>query len=88
MRSAGSTTLLDRAYAGFFNTILMPGWERLVRHRDTLKHLRYLEASQWLSAEERARYELIDLRQLLAYAGKHVPYYRELFRRERFDPRA
>jgi phenylacetate-CoA ligase len=88
VRSAGSTTLLDRAYAGFFNTILMPGWERLVRHRDTLKHLRYLEASQWLSAEERARYELIDLRQLLAYAGKHVPYYRELFRRERFDPRA
>ncbi len=79
---------VDRAYAALFGAILMPAWERLVRRRDTLKYVAYLEASQWLPHEERSKRELSELRLLLSYAGAHIPYYRELFRRERFDPRA
>lgn len=82
-----ATLSVDRGYAAFFGTILMPSWERVIRRRDTLKYLEYLEASQWLPIERRAELELADLRALLAYAGEHVPYYRELFRRERFEPR-
>jgi phenylacetate-CoA ligase len=78
---------VDRAYAALFGSILMPSWEGVVRRRDTLKYLRYLEASQWAPREERAKREVADLRQLLSHAGEHVPYYRELFRKERFDPR-
>lgn len=46
-----------------------------------------LRASEYWPAE-RLR-ELADgrLRKLVAYAAKHVPYYRELFTRERLDPR-
>jgi phenylacetate-CoA ligase len=84
--TAGSA--VDRAYAAFFGSILMPSWEGVVRGRDTLKYLKYLEASQWLPREERVQRELTELRHLLAYAGANVPYYRELFRKERFDPRA
>jgi phenylacetate-CoA ligase len=46
-----------------------------------------LKVSQWLSREERSRREVAALRHLLSYAGEHVPYYRELFKRVRFDPR-
>jgi phenylacetate-CoA ligase len=66
----------------------MPSWERLVRRRDTLDHLAYLESSQWLPREERHQREVEDLRRLLQYAGRHVPYYSELFRKARFDPLA
>ena len=66
----------------------MPAWERVVRRRDTLNHLAYLEASQWLPPEERSKREVLELRQLLSHAEEHVPYYRELFRIHRFDPRS
>ena len=81
------TLSVDRGYAAFFGAILMPSWERVIRRRDTLKYLEYLKLSQWLPRERRAERELADLRALLTYAGEHVPYYRELFRRERFEPR-
>lgn len=87
MRHVSPFSSVDRAYAAVFSAILMPSWERVVRRRDTLKYLAYLEASQWLPAEERSKREIIELRDLLSYAGEHVPYYRELFRKERFDPR-
>ena len=82
-----SRLIVDRAYASVFNAVLMPAWERVVRHRDTLKHLKYLDASQWLSPEARAIREVLSLRQLLSDAGEHVPYYREVFQRAHFDPR-
>jgi phenylacetate-CoA ligase len=82
-----ATRSVDRAYAALFSAILMPWWERVVRRRDTLKYLEYLEASQWLPRELRAEREVIELRALLSYAGEHIPYYRALFRQERFDPR-
>src|SRR5258708_37810155 len=82
----GATHSVDRGYATFLNTILLPSWDRIVRRRDTPRYLEYLEASQWLHRERRAERELADLRSLLAYAGEHVPYYRDLFRREQLDP--
>jgi phenylacetate-CoA ligase len=79
---------LDRAYAALFGTVLMPSWERVVRRRETLSFLAYLEQSQWIPREEREKRELAELKSLLAHAAEHVPYYRELFAKERFDPRA
>ena len=86
MTKSAAMRPVDRAYAAFFGAILLPSWER-VRRRDTLKYLEYLEASQWLPHEERSKRELVELRLLLSHAQAHIPYYRELFRRERFDPR-
>jgi phenylacetate-CoA ligase len=77
---------VDRAYATFFRTVLVPSWEH-VRQRDTLEHLAYLEASQWRPREERTKQDAQDLRRLLSYAGEHVPYYREIFKQAHFDPR-
>ena len=77
----------DWAYSAIFESLLFPGWERGVRGRDTLRHLAYLEESQWLSREELDRRETQALVELLAYVGQNVPYYRELFQKQRFDPR-
>jgi phenylacetate-CoA ligase len=78
----------DLAYGAIFESVLLPAWERGVRGRSTLQHLAQLEQSQWLSREELDRLETDALVRLLSYAGAHVPYYRELFRNQRFDPRA
>src|SRR5258708_16734055 len=43
---------------------------------------------QGRSAEEIEHDQLQSLRALLAHAGRHVPYWRETFRRVRCDPRA
>jgi phenylacetate-CoA ligase len=80
-------SVIDRAYATLFGSILMPSWEGVVRRRDTLAYLKYLDLSQWVPREERSKRELAELRHLLSYAGEHVPYYRDLFRKEHFDPR-
>lgn len=78
----------DSAYGAIFQNLLLPVWERGVRRRDTLDHLASLERSQWLSREELAHGETRALVELLSYAGQHVPYYREIFGKLRFDPRA
>ncbi len=78
----------DAAYGTAYQKLLLPLWERGVRGRSTLAHLDHLERSQWLSREEIERAETHELIQLLSYAGANVPYYRELFRAQRFDPRA
>jgi len=77
----------DSAYGTVFQALLMPVWERGVRGRDTLTHLASLERSQWFSREELNRLETQSLIELLSYAGTNVPYYRELFQKERFDQR-
>jgi phenylacetate-CoA ligase len=78
----------DRVYGAVFGNLLLPTWERVIRRRDTLKHLSYLERSQWLPAVEREREEAAALTRLLCHAGAHVPYYRDLFRKHHVDPRA
>ncbi len=47
-----------------------------------------LEQTQWWSAERIREHQFVQLAQLVRHAGATVPYYRELFRRIGFDPRA
>src|ERR1041384_2545848 len=79
---------LDEAYSKLFCKVLLPAWERIVRRRDTLTYLDYLEKSQWLPPEAREEHTVLALRGLLSYVGENVPYYKDLFATERFDPRA
>jgi hypothetical protein len=78
----------DWAYGALFRRVLMPLWEGKVRGRATLTHLQQLEQTQWLSREQLDELQTQSLVKLLTYAGENVPYYRELFRTARFDPRA
>jgi phenylacetate-CoA ligase len=85
---AAPAAFLDEAYADVLGNFLVPSWERIVRRRDTLKHLAYLNESQWLDREQLERRTVLALRRLLRHAGRYVPYYQELFREHGFDPRA
>ncbi|WP_312438853.1 glycosyltransferase [Janthinobacterium sp.] len=73
-------------YARLAGRWLFPLHEKFKRH-DSVRLLRRMERSQWWSAQQLERWRLARLRSLLRHAGKHVPYYGELFRRSRFDPR-
>ncbi|AUM00694.1 phenylacetate--CoA ligase family protein [Zoogloeaceae bacteirum Par-f-2] len=75
--------LYTRLVAG----VLFPFQERLKGH-DTVRVRRAMEASQWWPRERIEALQLARLRRLLADAGAHVPYYRDLFARLGFDPRA
>ena len=86
MDSSSLRRTCDLAYGAIFKSVFLPAWERGVRGRDTLGHLAYLEESQWLSREELNLLETRALVKLLTYAGKSVPYYRELFHQHRFEP--
>jgi len=55
-----------------FSAFLMPAWERIVRRRDTLNQLAYLEASQWLAPEERSKREVTELRERPRNLAKSV----------------
>jgi phenylacetate-CoA ligase len=74
-------------YAWIFQNALSPFWEKAIRRRPTHQHLAFLEATQWLPEEEIERIQLGMLKQLLVHAGERVPYYSELFKKARFDPR-
>lgn len=87
MRSASFDDFGNRAYAAVFQRVL-PFWEGVVRRRATLQHLDYLERSQWLSADERRVHCDRAVERLVLHAATHVPYYRELFRAHRLDPRS
>ncbi|HEU5219086.1 MAG TPA: hypothetical protein VFU23_10530 [Gemmatimonadales bacterium] len=58
--------------------VIFPLHERLKR-KPTFERLRELERTQWLAPERLAEYRLDRLRQLLAFADLHVPYYHALF---------
>ena len=87
-RATRARAQADRAYTSLFERVLWPTWDTAVRRRETQKHLVFLERSQWLDPELRRERQLSSLVALLSYAGREVPYYRELFRAYRFDPRA
>ncbi|MFM9916850.1 MAG: phenylacetate--CoA ligase family protein [Rhizobacter sp.] len=73
------------AYTRFTSRLLFPLHERLKGHTSVAVRRR-LEASQWWSAEQLEALQLERLRDLLGEAGRHVPYYRDLFRSLGFDP--
>jgi phenylacetate-CoA ligase len=76
-----------RAYSVVYRRVLWPAWEGLARRRTTPHHLAFVERMQWRSPEEIERYQVHALRQLLAHAGAHIRYWRELFARVGFDAR-
>ncbi len=65
--------------------VLFPLHELAKGHRSVAMR-RELEASQWWTPEQLERAQVQRLRTFLVAAGRHVPYYRELFRRNDFDP--
>ncbi len=82
-----SPSLGARTYAGVYQRLLWPTWERLARGRTTAQHLGFLEKMQWRSPEAIERCQLGALRALLSHAGRNVPYWRDTFRRLGFDAR-
>lgn len=77
----------ERVYAWTCEKVLLNTWERVIRRRPTMDYLAWLRETQWLPPEQIEAIQLERLKKLLAYAGEHVPYYRELFRAIGFDPR-
>lgn len=69
----------------FIASLVFPLQERL-KHHSTVADRRAMEDSQWWPAARLEALRLQRLRALLAHAGSHVPYYRELFGRLAFDP--
>jgi phenylacetate-CoA ligase len=82
LRSSDGSSL----YAWTYEHALF-AWQHAVRHRAILGQLRYLESTQWLTEETLEDLQVAKLRSLLVEIGAHVPYYRELFEKVRFDPR-
>jgi len=74
-------------YTRMVASALFPIHERLKGHT-TVSVRRRLERTQWWPAERIEALQLERLRALLAYAGRHVPYYRRVFGECGFDPAA
>ena len=71
-------------YTSLVSGLLFPLHERLKSH-NTVATRRHMETAQWWPPAQIAAYQLQQLRALLADVGQHVPYYRDLFARTRFD---
>jgi len=67
------------AYGTFYSRVLFPAWESGLRHRPTLRYLRYLEQTQWRSLDEIGAIQSGGLRRLLLHAYANVPHYRQRF---------
>jgi phenylacetate-CoA ligase len=72
-------------YTRFTAGVLFPLHERL-KHHDSVRVRRGLEDSQWWPPARLQELQLQRLRALLTEAGRHVPYYRDLFRERGFYP--
>jgi phenylacetate-CoA ligase len=73
-------------YGAFYRRVLMPAWEGVVRQRPTMKRWQELEKIQYRPRQEIEQIQLVHLKRLLAHAGDHIPYYRDLFREHGFAP--
>ena len=71
-------------YTSLVSGVLFPLHERLKQH-STVRALKSLERSQWLSRAELETLQVENLRGFLARIGRDVPYYRELFRSTGFE---
>lgn len=70
------TTRTD-PYTSLVSHVLFPLHERIKKHNSVALR-KELEISQWWDEKHLHQLQQSRLRQLLAHAGKHVPYYREL----------
>lgn len=74
-------------YTRFASGVLFPAHEMLKGH-DSVAQRRALERSQWLDAKALQTLQLERLRGFLIAIGERVPYWRQLFERLGFEPRA
>lgn len=72
-------------YTRTVSSLLFPLHERL-KHHDTVRIRQEMERTQWLSPEELQTLQVERLRAFLTRIGTHVPYYRDLFHVQGFDP--
>lgn len=72
-------------YTALCANLLFPLHERL-KHHDSVARRRQLEDSQWWPASRIEQQRIQRLRAFLGEIGRTVPYYRDLFAREGFDP--
>ena len=76
----------DSLYTRFVTAWLFPLHERLKGH-DTRARRVELEESQWWPKEALENAQRERLERFLVEAGSHVPHYRDVFERLRFDPK-
>jgi phenylacetate-CoA ligase len=74
-------------YTSVVSSVVFPLQERLKKH-DTVAVRREMEEAQWWPADRIAALQLRHLQAFLADIAANVPYYRELFAREKFDAAA
>lgn len=74
-------------YERFFGGVAYPFWEQVVRGRPTFDHLRFLERSQWLPAQDLRAVQAGELRKLLNHAYANVPFFRRRFDEAGLKPR-
>jgi len=72
-------------YTRFISSLIFPLQERLKRHTTTLVR-REMDQSEAWPLEQLESLRVRRLKALLIDAGRHVPYYRDLFTRLGFDP--
>jgi Coenzyme F390 synthetase len=72
-------------YTSFCSAILFPLHEALKQH-NTVKIRREMEHTQWLRPEQIRQLQLNKLKAFLTDVQSHVPYYRNLFGQNGFDP--
>lgn len=72
-------------YTRLVSSCLFPLHEKLKQH-DTVKIRNVMEQTQWLSPKELGALQAEKLRTFLVKVDKHVPYYRNFFRQQVFDP--
>jgi len=73
-------------YGAAFRHVFYPCYESVLRRRKTLRYLKEMEVSQWLSPDGVRRMQRDKLRTMLIHCGEYVPYYRRLFHDIGFDP--
>jgi phenylacetate-CoA ligase len=66
-------------YRELFARVLFPAWESGLRRRPTLRHLAYLEKTQWQPLSDLEAIQACALQRLLRHAYANVPYYRSRF---------
>jgi phenylacetate-CoA ligase len=66
-------------YESLFKHLLFPFYETTVKKRGTVRHLRDLESSQWLSADDLSALQLRKLNALLEHAWRDVPFLKQFW---------
>ena len=82
-----SNPLTRTAYTGLCSLLLFPLHEAMKGHT-SVSVRRRMEQTQWWPASKLFELQVSRLRDLLQAAGTRVPYYREVFARVGFEPRA